>query len=203
MSVDNVGVAVLEVTPGARETVLSLRQEEEDSEKLGLWLEATGVSGTSYTYDLYFESLSDIGPNDVVQAVDGLSVVIPASSVDRLRGAVLDISEDGGMVLVNPNTPPAAAPMTGDLSGELAQAVLKLLEEDINPAIAAHGGRADLVAVEEGVVYLRLSGGCQGCGMATETLSQGIEVALKEALPEIVAVADVTNHAGGTNPYYH
>ena len=63
-------------------------------------------------------------------------------------------------------------------------------------------GFVDLVAVEEDIVYLRLSGGCQGCGLATVTLSQGIEVALRDALPEIVSVVDVTDHASGANPFY-
>ena len=77
-----------------------------------------------------------------------------------------------------------------------------MLEAEINPAIAAHGGRADLVAVDEAVAYLRLSGGCQGCGLASVTLSEGIEVAILEAIPEITKVVDVTDHASGTNPFF-
>jgi len=95
--------------------------------------------------------------------------------------------------------------MTGpppDLSGDVAQRVLQVLEQQINPSIAAHGGRADLVAIEEDAAYLRLSGGCAGCGMAQVTLSQGIEVAIRESIPEIVRVVDVTDHAAGTNPFY-
>ena len=79
---------------------------------------------------------------------------------------------------------------------------MKVLEEQINPAIAAHGGWAELVAVEDGVAYLRLQGGCQGCGLATVTLSQGIEVAILDTVPEITSVVDVTDHASGTNPYF-
>ncbi|MCZ7530301.1 MAG: NifU family protein [Acidimicrobiia bacterium] len=89
-----------------------------------------------------------------------------------------------------------------DLSGDLAQQVISILETQINPAIASHGGMAELVAVEEGIAYLRLGGGCQGCGMASVTLSQGIEVALTEAIPEIIEVRDVTDHASGENPFY-
>ena len=72
----------------------------------------------------------------------------------------------------------------------------------INPQIAAHGGFAELVAVEGSIAYLRMGGGCQGCGMAAVTLSQGIEVAILDSVPEITEVVDVTDHAGGTNPYY-
>ena len=79
--------------------------------------------------------------------------------------------------------------------------VLRL--KDSFSQIAMHGGRADLVAVDEdGVAYLRLSGGCQGCGLAAVTLSQGIEVALRDSVPEVVSVVDVTDHASGANPFY-
>lgn len=100
---------------------------------------------------------------------------------------------------------PAPGPKAGgqgDLSGPLAQQVLQVLTAQINPAIAAHGGRAELVAVEEGTAYVRLGGGCQGCGMAPVTLGQGIEVAIRDAVPEIAQVVDVTDHASGTNPYF-
>ena len=89
-----------------------------------------------------------------------------------------------------------------DLSGDVAQRVIQVLDEQINPAIASHGGRAELVAVEGSIAYLRLSGGCQGCGMAAVTLSQGIEVAILDNVPEITEVIDVTDHASGANPYY-
>jgi Fe/S biogenesis protein NfuA len=119
---------------------------------------------------------------------------------------------EGGLVLDNPNSPSPAVGAAGaagaagrapaDLSGDVAQRVLQVLDSQINPSIAAHGGRAELVAVEENTAYLRLSGGCQGCGMASVTLSQGIEVVIKEQIPEITRVVDVTDHASGENPYF-
>jgi len=80
--------------------------------------------------------------------------------------------------------------------------VQKILEEMINPAVAGHGGWVDLLDVKENVVYLRLGGGCQGCGMVNVTLKQGIESTLKEEIPQIAGVIDQTDHAGGNNPYY-
>jgi len=161
---------------------------------------------------MYFQAVADAGAGDVVQPDAELSVVVPSDSVGRLQGASLDFvtdpSGEGGLVIVNPNTP-AAPTLAGlasipevDLSDPFAQRVVNVLEEQVNPSIASHGGRADLVAVEDLSVYLRLSGGCQGCGMAKATLSQGIEVILREAIPEIANVVDVTDHADGTNPYY-
>jgi Fe/S biogenesis protein NfuA len=155
---------------------------------------------------MYFQAAADARDDDWSHGRGGLTLVVPADSVAQVRGSVLDLS-DGGMVIENPNQPPAAGSpaMAGppaDLSGDVAQRILQVLEQQINPSIAAHGGRADLVAVEDEAAYLRLSGGCAGCGMASVTLSQGIEVALRDSVPEITRVIDVTDHAAGTNPYY-
>jgi len=64
-----------------------------------------------------------------------------------------------------------------------------------------HGGSATLVEIKDNKVYLKLEGGCRGCAMARMTLKQGIERVIKEHVPEIEEVIDVTDHAGGTNPY--
>jgi Fe/S biogenesis protein NfuA len=202
---------VLSITSEARATVLEVLANESEADTLALWLEISGESNGAYAYDMYFQALADASGGDVVQH-DDLPVVVPSASVGRLQGATLDFvtdaSGDGGLVIVNPNTPPVSAPRgmasqpEVDLSDPLAQRVVSVLEEQVNPSIAAHGGRADLVAVEDASVYLRLSGGCQGCGMAKATLSQGIEVILREAIPELGNIVDVTDHADGTNPYY-
>ena len=80
--------------------------------------------------------------------------------------------------------------------------VQKILDEMINPAVAGHGGFVELLDVKENQVYLKLGGGCQGCGMVNVTLKQGIETTLKEEIPQIAGVIDQTDHAGGTNPFY-
>lgn len=213
--------SVITVSEWARNLVLEARSDEPDGETLALWLEVSGVNGDSYAYDMYFQAASDACEGDAVQDAGGLTIVIPSASVSKLQGAKLDLSgegEDEGMVIVNPNRPPSIPlrPMNGagagtalldggaepDLTSDVARRILAVLEEDINPNIAAHGGRADLVAVDGGTAYLRLSGGCQGCGLARVTLSQGIEVALKDAVPEVTSVMDVTDHSLGENPYY-
>jgi Fe/S biogenesis protein NfuA len=203
---------VLAITGEARASVLEVLTNESESDSLALWLEVNDVNNGAYAYDMYFQALSDATISDVVQYDDELPVVVPESSVGRLQGATLDFvtdaSGEGGLVVVNPNTPSAptlkgmASTPEVELSDPLARRVVSVLEEQVNPSIASHGGRADLVAVEEASVYLRLSGGCQGCGMAKATLSQGIEVILREAIPEIANIVDVTDHADGTNPYY-
>jgi Fe/S biogenesis protein NfuA len=211
MADDISGVPVLRVTDAALAKVLELRAGESEADSLALWVEVSGVSGDSYSYDMYFQAAADARPADWSSERDGLGVVVPADSVDRLRGSILDLSRDvnqGSMIIQNPNqpAPPPGSPRIDgpapDLSGDVAQRVVQVLDQQVNPAIAAHGGRADLVAIEDEVAYLRLSGGCAGCGLAAVTLSQGIEVAIFDAVPEITRVVDVTDHAAGTNPYF-
>jgi len=206
--IDSHGVPILRVTDAALEVVLEARvSEDAEAASLALWVEISGSSGDAFSYDMYFQAAADARPEDWLDERGGMTLVVPSDSVDQMRGAVLDVGQ-GRLVMENPNRPwaqaasPAMAGPPADLSGDVAQRVLQVLERQINPSIAAHGGRADLVAVEEGSAYLRLSGGCAGCGMATVTLSQGIEVAICESVPEIARVIDVTDHAAGTNPYY-
>jgi Fe/S biogenesis protein NfuA len=196
---------VLQVTPDAEELLVEARAAESEPDRLALFLEVNGQSDGVYTYDMWFEAIADASPRDERVELRTMSVIVAAQSIDQIRGATLDVGDDG-LVMVNPNAP---APPPGyrpapesDLSSPIELAVLEILDSQINPQIAMHGGRADLVAVEDGTAFLRLSGGCQGCGMAAVTLSQGISVAIREAIPEIVEIVDVTAHEDGSNPYF-
>jgi Fe/S biogenesis protein NfuA len=198
---------ILTVTDAAVEKAILVRSREPEPERFALWVEVTGVQGGEYAYDLSLQPLTDAPADASVRDLGRIAVVIPAGSVELLRGATLDRQGDlatGGLVLHN-RTPPSPAVGTqppADLSGDVAQRIIRVLDEQINPAIAAHGGTAELVAVQDATAYLRLGGGCVGCGMVSVTLRQGIEVALREAVPMVTRVIDITDHASGTNPYY-
>jgi Fe/S biogenesis protein NfuA len=209
MAVDSV-TPLLTITAEAHAKVLEVRSSEPDPDGLALWVEVDGQQNGAFTYLMEFRPVAELGDDVAVQHHDDLSVAVPETSVEKLRGATLELS-GGGMLMQNPNRPAPETPFAAgrdpdlpapDLSGEVPQRVLQVLEEQINPAIAAHGGYAELVAVEDSIAYLRLAGGCQGCGMAAVTLSQGIEVAILDSVPEITEVVDVTDHASGANPYY-
>jgi Fe/S biogenesis protein NfuA len=227
MTAEHTAEPLLAITDQAIEKVTEFRAQSEDPESQALWVTVSGVSGGKYVYKVFLNGLRGASPADAVERHGDLAVVVPKSSVEKLRGATIDWSkrpERSGFSVVNPNKPPtpkapstelpmmspAAAPASppiearppADLSGDVAQRVTQVLEQQVNPSIAAHGGHAELVAVEDDTAYLRLGGGCQGCGMATVTLGQGIEVAIIEVVPEIARVVDVTDHAVGTNPYF-
>ena len=196
---------ILAISPEAQQKVLEVRNAEPDPETLALWIEINGEANGAYTYLMEFRSTAELDDDVLIERDGDVTVAIPDESVELLRGATLAFN--GGMVMQNPNRPlPPAARIVdrpdADLSGEIPQRVIQVLEEQINPAIASHGGHAELVAVEDSIAYLRLGGGCQGCGMAAVTLSQGIEVAILDMVPEITEVIDVTDHSSGDNPYY-
>ena len=99
---------------------------------------------------------------------------------------------------------PPIAPPTRDASGDdaLYDRVAMIFDQRINPMVASHGGRVDLIDVQDGIVLLRMQGGCQGCGMAAVTLKQGIETTLRQLAPDVAGIVDVTDHQSGTNPYF-
>jgi len=205
---------VLTLTDEARNVVLDALANEEMNATLALWVEVTGTMGAGYSYDLYFSDIAD-APEGAAIGQDGeVTIVIPGASVERLRGSRLEFATDGGggLVLVNPNHPSSeelnpgvpAEILAMGIESELARLAIAVLDGDVNPSIASHGGRADLVAMDDAnkVAYIKMSGGCQGCSMSRMTLSQGIETALRAAIPELTDVRDVTDHASGVNPFY-
>jgi Fe/S biogenesis protein NfuA len=209
MSSTRVDTPVLTVTDEALETILGLKAAEEDGDTLALRVEITGSRGADYTYDLAFEPIDGATEDDAVYQQGELSVWIPAGSVDNLMGATLDlpgVPGQGGLVLRNPNRPdPLGASPFGErleLTGDTADKIRQLLDQQVNPALAAHGGFATLIGVEGEKAIVEMGGGCQGCAVSAMTLRDGIERAIKDNVPEITEVVDATDHASGENPYY-
>jgi len=111
-----------------------------------------------------------------------------------LRAAVPGVSD---VRMVWPGTSPVT-----DGAGDLTARVRRLLDDEVNPAVAAHGGRVSLVDIDDGRVLIRLEGGCQGCSLAQVTVRQGIERMLRAKVPEVLGLVDLTDHRAGTRPFY-
>ena len=187
--------------------IIELREQEPGDKDYALFLQIDGMQGNQFTYDLSFLDVKEARDDDVQLQFGDLPVIIAAKDKDKFDGASLNLSEDlNSLEIDNPNTPSPNILNTSEpipeLTGELAEKVQTILDQQINPAIASHGGVAKLVNVEGNDIYLQLGGGCQGCGMAQVTLSQGIEASLREAIPEIGNIIDATDHASGDNPYF-
>lgn len=197
---------VLTVTDAALEKVLEIRNGEDDAENTGLRVMIVGTRGVEFDYDLSLETISEAPEGSLVYEIGELTVIIPADSVEDMRGSTLDIPSNpmqGGLVIRNPNRPPVLAPEDIELSGTIEEKVNQLLELSINPALAAHGGFASLVKVENDTeVHVLMGGGCQGCSMSAMTLTEGIKTAIIDAIPEVTEVIDATDHSAGENPFY-
>lgn len=195
---------VLSVEPEALDMIRQLRDNEPGDGEFALSIEVTGFRGPQFSYELAFVPLADKAENWVEERHGDLAVIFPKADSGKLDGAVLELTEQG-LAMNNPNKPASpdlSAPPAGNLSGPLVDRVQQVISEQVNPAIASHGGGAELVSVDGTIAYLRLFGGCQGCGLAQVTLKQGIERILLESIPELSQVVDVTDHASGDNPYY-
>lgn len=194
---------VLSIAPDALDMIRQLRDNEPGDDEFALSIEVTGFKGPQFSYELAFIPLADMKDGWVEERHTDLAVIFPKVDVGKLDGAALELT-DQGLAMNNPNSPapPEMAAPQGDLTGPLADQVQQVLAQQINPAIASHGGGAELVSVDGSIAYLRLYGGCQGCGLAQVTLKQGIEKTLLEAIEELTQVVDVTDHASGDDPYY-
>lgn len=85
---------------------------------------------------------------------------------------------------------------------QMKDRVQALLDTSINPSVAMHGGHIHLVDVKDGVVFIQMAGGCQGCGAADLTLRAGVEQLIRREIPEVKEIRDATDHAAGSSPYY-
>ncbi len=187
-------------TDGAKAHVVAFLAEE--SEPLAVRIEVLDSSPLAPQYDLALIEESEKESGDQVYEQGGFEVVVPQSSVDLLQGATVDWVESmqgSGFKVENPNIVPIGE---GLAEGPLADRVKQVIEMQVNPAIASHGGSVTLIEVREDVVYLEMMGGCQGCGMAAVTLAQGIRRIIMENVPDVRDIVDVTNHDAGANPYY-
>ncbi|DAC42649.1 MAG TPA: iron-sulfur cluster assembly accessory protein [Candidatus Poseidoniales archaeon] len=190
------GPMMLTISDKAHEMLLHYSAQAEEGDSLALRIEIVGRGPKGFQYDLQFIDINDAGDDDVAQEARGFQVRIAARSAKYLDGATLDFKETlmgGGFSFENPN------PLWID---DLSQRVAEVIDKNVNPAVASHGGHVDLVGVDENKAIIAFGGGCQGCGMADVTLKQGVEVMIMDNVPEIVEVVDATDHAAGANPFY-
>lgn len=158
---------------------------------------AKPLSPKKAKYSVDFVQEGDDGSKDTILQVGMFDVHLDEESLLFLEGTVVDYEPtEERFTIRNPEreVPP--------LTGSEKEMMERLLEEQINPMVAMHGGTVDLIDIKDGRVYLEFGGGCQGCGMVGVTLKQGVEVLVKENIPGIEQILDVTDHADGTNPYY-
>ncbi len=175
---------------------------QQDEEGLGLRISVNHPGTPGASCDLQFSPENQRMEDDRMVEFDGFNMFVAAASEEWLADAEIDFEEDetGGQLTIKA---PGIKGSEPSADADMSQRVSWLLETEINPALASHGGHVALVDITEKLeVVLQFGGGCQGCGMADVTMKQGIEQTLTRHIPEITAVLDVTDHQSGDKPYY-
>ena len=191
---------IVTITEAALAKLLELRADKPDDDQLGLRVEVTSGPGEEFRYDLSFDEYLKAAFADEVRTSTGeagsLKVVVPQASVPKLQDATLDYTDTQGLVIRNPNKPELPN-VEGLVRGdELSAKIEVMVSDEINPALASHGGFVTFMGHDgEGTAYMTMGGGCHGCSMSVQTM-------LHEAIPEVEKVRDLTDHSTGENPYY-
>ena len=185
----------LTVTPEARAKIDGVRSFNEFPEAV-LRVRVLAKEGPRFRYEIALEDPQDRADDDLALEADGLTVVVDPLSAADLTGASIDLDSavmGGGLRIDNPNE---------GWQDPVARAVQDVIDRQINPGVGSHGGMVTLVDVKDGTAFVRLGGGCQGCSAVDLTLRKGVETAIRNAVPQISAIVDVTDHEAGANPYY-
>jgi Fe/S biogenesis protein NfuA len=194
---------IIEITPEAVAKLRELRDAEPEADKLGLRLEVASRPGEDFQYDLSFDEYLTAAFTDEVRTHDGLKVIIPSRDQELLQGAILDHTDTQGLVIRNPNrpAPPVIEGLTSD--DDLSAEIRAMVDNEVNPALAVHGGFVSYVGHDgEGTAYLTMGGGCHGCSMSRLTMLDGVQTMLSEAIEGVERVKDLTDHTTGETPYY-
>lgn len=196
---------MLTFTDRAREVVQSFI-DNSDGELDALRISLEPGSPVAPKFSLTLVSRDERGADEREVDGSGLPVLVREADAPRLEGATVDyverVNESGFEVRLAPEAAAAASSRGEGPNGELADRVRTVLNTQVNPAIAAHGGAINLVDLDGTEVYVEMTGGCQGCALSRMTLRQGVERMLRQSIPEITAVHDVTDHASGVNPFF-
>lgn len=157
-----------------------------------------------------FNSAEEARENDLAAAL----FAVPGISRVELDGYNVGVTQSGaedwrqlgkriGSAIRNFLNPPPEIPEGERLAPEhIRSRVQQVLDEMINPGVAAHGGFVELLDVQDDNVFIRMGGGCQGCGAADVTLKMGIEKLIREQVPQVREILDTTDHGSGQNPFY-
>jgi Fe/S biogenesis protein NfuA len=194
---------IIDVTPEGVAKLKELRDQEPETDRLGLRIEVISEPGEEFRYDLSFEVVTQAAFSDEVRTVEGMKIIVPANSLELLLGAILDYNDAQGLIIRNPNKPMAPSVEGLVKDDELSAQIEMVLSSEVNPALAAHGGFVSYAGHDgEGVAFLTMGGGCHGCSMSRMTMMEGVQTTLVEKVPGVVKVRDLTDHASGENPYY-
>lgn len=192
---------MIDISERAQRHFLRLLSQQ-GNEGLSIRLRVTSPGTPAATCELEFAEPDELTGQEWTIVCDGFDFNVEGDSAPWLEGASIDFEPNATGGQLNIRAPRIKGDVPGVEAG-LIERVRYVLESEINPRLASHGGRVTLLEIDAGgSVLLQFGGGCHGCGMVDVTLKQGVEKTLRERVPEITAVRDATDHATGEKPYY-
>ncbi len=197
---------MITITEEAKRQILAVLKSQDSPSMLRLEAKTNGTA--AFVFGMKMIRQEEKRADDVVENAGEFEVVMDPDSAKNLNGSTVDFEEGilkSGFKFTNPNvpeTPTLGKGPRGDLAGSIAERVQQLIDTELNPAVAAHGGVMQLMGVSDNKVHISFGGGCHGCGMVDVTLKQGVEARIKELIPEVAEVVDTTDHTTGETPFY-
>jgi len=195
-------MTTITITPAAEIYLQKLKSKAENQNK-ELRIEALDINTPYAEAGLTFVDISPEHAEDLILGFNGFQLFVDKKSIEYLENATIDIKMENlqtNIYIDTPNLQPLD-PLTE--SDDLFLKINFILENEINPALASHGGQVKLIDItENNIALIQFSGGCQGCSQIAVTLQHGIKETLLSKIPEITDVQDITNHEQGTMPYF-
>jgi Fe/S biogenesis protein NfuA len=192
---------MIQISPPAQQYFRQLI-ERQNGDAVGIRLTALRPGTPSADARLEFCDQDDLLGNEWAIDCEGFTLYVDAASVPYFDNAEIAFDESSAGGQINIRAPKIKGEAPG-ATASLVERVRHVLESEINPQLAAHGGRVAVQEITaEGDVLLRFGGGCHGCGMVDVTLRNGVETTLKARIPEVRSVRDATDHDSGSAPYY-
>ena len=192
----------MKVTDKALQKILKILEDQDVSVK-GLRITAESISPLKVDYRIQLVDDDSVHDDDEINSFSykdkKLDVYVDADSQSLAKDVEVDFVDTlaGEGFKIN-----APSHIPDHMDKDVVTAIETLLKEKINPSIASHGGRVSLVDVKDNIMFVQMEGGCQGCAASAVTLRQGIEATVKNTIPQIEEIIDITDHASGKNPYY-
>ena len=192
----------MKVTDKALHKILKILDDQDVSVK-GLRITAESISPLKVDYRIQLVDDDSVYDDDEINSFSyedkRLDVYVDADSQHLVKDVEVDFIDTFAGEGFKINAP---SHIPDHMDKDVVTAIESLLKEKINPSIASHGGRVSLVYVKDNIMVVQMEGRCQGCAASAVTLRQGIEATVKNTIPQIEEIIDITDHASGKNPYY-
>jgi len=182
----------LSITDAAQKQIKDQLQNSDSLTGVQIIVEPTSPLKAKYRIEL----VESTAAWSIKLNLKGINIFSERKTASYLEGTIIEFNGEGELEPRNPQL------SISKLSGSLEEQIQLMLDEQVNPMLASQGGNVMLEGIKDSTAYVRLGGGCQGCSMIDTSVKQGVEVMLKEAIPDLAGVYDVTDHSEGESPFF-